>query len=109
MQEAVNSGLINPVNDFIDQSDYQEIFSRFAILDDQRKTDVLDVENLRIEGIQRCYENHKCSGVEDLTEKFKNRDYQAVLNDKLWREIGEKVRSVSSLWKVYDRINKLVE
>ncbi len=51
VQEAVNSGLINPVDNFIDQSDYQEIFSRFASMDDQTNKDVLDAENMRIEGI----------------------------------------------------------
>lgn len=81
MKEAVNSGLINPVDNFIDQSGYQEIFSRFATMDGQTNNDVIDADNMRIEGIQRCYENTKCAGVEGLTEKFKKRDFQSVLDD----------------------------
>lgn len=74
VDEAASAGLINTFisEGFYDRSTYQEIFSRFATIGDERLANTLDLNNLRIEGIQRCGDGKfdDCKGAIALANKF---------------------------------------
>ena len=64
--------MISEVSEFIDSSNYTELISRLSAIG----TDKLVGTIPRIEGIQRCYQNEKCAGVEVVAEHFMNREFK---------------------------------
>ena len=104
MKEASEKGMISKVDEYIDSSDYTEIFSRFATMDIQK----IEGADPRIEGIQKCYQNENCAGVETLAELFKNRRFKDAINHKLWINIGDSVKTYGNVAKKYQKIHEMI-
>jgi hypothetical protein len=68
----------------------------------------IDANNLRISGIQFCHNNPKCQSVKHLANMFNERKFNQVLENPLWKTVGEKVKDSAAEYS-YKRLNEIIK